>query len=231
MNVFVALGAFAATGVEFAEAALVVLVVISRGRRRPALLGASLGVVLVVAGAIAVGVPVLDRVPVDTLRLVLGLGLLGLGTFWLLRVVLSPQSTQRELDSEARSADRWAQRGALAAGLVSAKAAGVETAEAAVLVVAIGAPHDAVGSAAIGAVVAALCVVAVGARLERRLVGLATGTLNRAAGTALGVIGSFWVLEVHPPPVVVTVLGGLVLVALVAAAWLRRDRRSLPSAS
>jgi uncharacterized membrane protein len=97
--------------------------------------------------------------------------------------------------------------------------------------VAIGAPHDAVGSAATGAVVAALCVVAVGARLERRLVGLATGTLNRAAGTALVIIGSFWVLEGHHPPVVATVLGGLVLVALVAAAWLRRDRRSLPSAS
>jgi uncharacterized membrane protein len=227
MNVFVAAGAFAATGLELAEAALVVLVVISRGRRRAALVGASVAVVLVVAAAVAVGAPVLARVPVDTLRLVLGVGLLGLGSFWLLRTIVSPQATKRELDSEARSASAWAQRGTLAAGLVSAKAAGVETAEAAVLVVAIGAPHQAVGSAVVGAVLAGVFVVAVGARLERRLVGFATETLNRVAGTALVVIGSFWVVEGRHVPVVVVVLCGLVLGVLVVTSWIRRGRGSL----
>jgi uncharacterized membrane protein len=231
MNVFVAAGAFAATGIELAEAALVALVVISRGQRRAALLGASVAVVLVVTAAVAVGVPVLARVPVDTLRLVLGIGLLGLGSFWLLRTVVSPQATKRELDSEARSASAWAQRGALGAGLVSAKAAGVETAEAAVLVVAIGAPHEAVGSAVVGAVLAGMFVVAVGARLERRLVGLATETLNRVAGTALAVIGSFWVLEGRHLPSVVVVLCGLALAVLVAASWLRRGGSSLSTSS
>ncbi len=194
-EIAVLFGAFAASGMEFAEAALVVLVVMGRGQRRAALIGASAAAAVVTAVAVALGPKALELVPLDRLRQVLGAGLLLLGGFWLLQVILRPQAARKEIEHEATSAQRWAQRGAVASALVSAKAVGVEGAEAAVLVVAIGGPQHALMAATIGAVLAAVVIVGLARWLEPRLNALATHALNRAAGTALVLVGTFWLSE------------------------------------
>ncbi len=229
MDLAVLLGSFGASGLELAEAALVVLVVISRGQRRAALIGAVAAAVVVVAVAVVLGPHVLGLVPVDRLRQLLGAGLLLLGCFWLLQAVVRPHATADELAEEAGAAHRWAGRGALAAGLISAKAVGVEGAEAAVLTVAVGAPHDALGSAAVGAALAVVAVTVLALRLEGRLTALAGQTLNRVAGTALGLVGAYWFAEGSH----LSVVPGVALFAVPAVAaglawgrWLR-----LPAAS
>lgn len=191
----VVLSALGATGMELAEAAIVVLVVIGRGQRRAALIGAACAATAVVALAVALGPHVIGLVPLDRLRQILGAGLLAIGGYWLLQAILRPDAASHELDQESQAASRWAQRGALGAALVSAKAVGVEGAEAAVLVVAIGSPRHALGAAALGASLAALAVIGFAIRLERRLTSLASYTLNRVAGTALSLVGGYWLAD------------------------------------
>ena len=215
------LGSFGASGLELAEAALVVLVVISRGQRRAALAGAAVAAVVVVAVAVALGPQVLGLVPIDRLRQLLGAGLLLLGCFWLLQAVVRPHATADELAHEAGAAQRWAGRGPLAAALISAKAVGVEGAEAAVLTVAVGAPHDALGSAAIGAALAVVGVTVLAARLEGRLTALAGQTLNRVAGTALGLVGAYWLVEGSHLSAVTGAAVFAVPLAVAAVAWYR----------
>jgi uncharacterized membrane protein len=195
MNLAVLIAAFGATGMEFAEAAVVVLVVVSRGQRKAALIGTASAGAVVVALAAVLGPKVLGLISLDLLRQLLGGALVLLGCFWLLRAIVRPDAASRELAEETGAANRWAQRGALGAGLISAKAVGIEGAEAAVLVVAIGAPHHALWSATAGAGVAAAVVVILAARIERRLTSLASHTLNRVAGTALLLVGCYWLAE------------------------------------
>jgi uncharacterized membrane protein len=221
VDLAVLLGSFGASALELAEAALVVLVVISRGQRRAALAGAVAAGVVVVAVAVALGPQVLGLVPVDRLRQLLGAGLLLLGCFWLLQAIVRPQATADELAHEAGSARRWAARGPLAAFLISAKAVGVEGAEAAVLTVAVGAPHDALRSAAVGAALAVVAVTLLAARLERRLTALAGQTLNRVAGTALGLVGAYWLAEGSHLAAVAGVAVFAVPVLVAAVAWQR----------
>ena len=191
----VVLSALGATGMELAEAAIVVLVVIGLGQRRAALIGAACAATAVVALAIALGPHVIGLVPLDRLRQILGAGLLAIGGYWLLHAILRPDAASHELRQESQAAFRWAQRGAVGAGLVSAKAVGVEGAEAAVLVVAIGGPRHALVAAALGASLAALAVIGFAIRLERGLTSLASYTLNRVAGTALSLVGGYWLAD------------------------------------
>jgi uncharacterized membrane protein len=234
VDLAVLLGSFGASALELAEAALVVLVVISRGQRRAALAGAAVAAIIVVGVAVALGPQVLGLVPIDRLRQLLGAGLLLLGCFWLLQAVVRPDATADELAHEAGAARRWAGRGPVAAALISAKAVGVEGAEAAVLTVAIGAPHDALGSAAVGAALAVVGVTLLAARLEGRLTALAGQTLNRVAGTALAFVGAYWLAEGSHLSVVAGI--ALFAVPLVVAAvawqrWLRLPATTRPASS
>jgi uncharacterized membrane protein len=160
-----------------------------------------------------------------------GGGLLAVGLLWLLRSVVSPAAAGLELDKETAAARGWSDRGALAAGLISAKAVGVESTEAAVLVVAIGAPHQALASAAAGASVAAVLVVLVAIRLERRLRSLAQDTLSRIGGTVLAIVGCAWLLEGLHLGVAFVALIVVVTGAVVVVAWAVGLNRRAPLAT
>lgn len=237
-DLVVALEALAATGLEVAEAAVVVLVAMSRGHRRAALAGAGGAAVVVVAAAAIAGPRTLALVPTDRLREVLGAALLLLGLFWLLQAALRPRATAQELEREAERARRRAQRGALAAALVAAKAVGIEGAEAAVLVVGIGSPQHALTAATAGAAVAAVGITVLALRVESRLQALAGRTLNRVAGTALVLVGAFWLADGSHLDAATTTALLVGLAALAAACWAtpvlaygRRARRGFGKAA
>lgn len=219
MNLAVLIAAFGATAMELAEAAVVVLVVVSRGQRKPAFIGAAIAAVVVVVLAALLGPKVLGLISLDLLRQLLGGALVLLGCFWLLQAIVRPNAAAQELAEEKGAANRWAQRGPLAAGLISAKAVGIEGAEAAVLVVAIGAPHRALWSATAGAGVAAAVVIILAARIERRLTSLASHTLNRVAGTALLLVGCYWLAEGSHLSWLQTIAVFAGPVILIAVAW------------
>lgn len=187
MDLAVLVGSFGASALELAEAALVVLVVISRGQRRAALVGAAVAAVVVVGVAVALGPQVLGLVPIDRLRQLLGAGLLLLGCFWLLQAVVRPHATADELAHEAGAAQRWAGRGPVAAG----------------------------------AALAVVGVTLLAARLEGRLTALAGQTLNRVAGTALGLVGAYWLAEGRHLSVGAGVALFAVPLAVAAVAWHR----------
>jgi uncharacterized membrane protein len=220
MNMAAAAEGFAATGLELAEAAVVVLVAAGRGHRRAALTGAALAAAVVTGAATPAGPRLLGLIPTERLRQLLGAGLTMVGVFWLVQSIVRPEATARELDHEATHARRRAQRGAVATALVAAKAVGLEGTEAAVLVLGIGTPQHALPAATGGATLAALAVTVLALLLAPRLHALASHILNRVAGTALALIGGFWLADGSHLPGAATFLLLAAISALVAVAWL-----------
>src|ERR1700759_34627 len=79
--------AFAASVVEVVEAFTIVLAVATLRGWRPALLGTSAGLILLAGGVLLLG-PLLDRVPIGSLQLVIGILLLLFGMGWLRKASL-----------------------------------------------------------------------------------------------------------------------------------------------
>src|SRR3954447_26980996 len=112
--VLTALGAMLAVGLELLEALAIVLAVGSTRRWRDALLGAAGAVVALGLLAIAFDRVLLGRVPLDPLRVVIGVLLLLFGLQWLRKGVLrlagrrSPSSSFKEFVEEREALESLA---------------------------------------------------------------------------------------------------------------------------
>lgn len=226
-DLLVAVTSFGAAGLELAEAGLLLLVVVHAGHRRAALWGAAVGGLVVLAGVAAVGIAVIDRLPVTEVRLFLGVGLVLIGGSLWLRALLRPSAGADELRHETEQVRRQA-RGELGALLASAKVVLIEGGEAAILTVGIGAPRHALVPAIAGTTVAAVAVTALvvfGARALRRL---AADVLDRLAGSALLLAGALWITDATGSalPVLVVLV---VLVLLWTVDGRRHPRSPLPA--
>ena len=103
-DLLLVLGAALASGVEMVEATTIVLALgMSRGWRAP-LLGtaAALGVLAVATAALG---PALERIPIDTLRLVVGTLVLLFGLQWLRKAILREADGLPKHDEEATFAE------------------------------------------------------------------------------------------------------------------------------
>jgi uncharacterized membrane protein len=189
------LSAGGATALEIAEAVLIVIVVIALGHRRAALIGAGGTAVVVLAAALVAGPHVIGLVPIHALRIIVGAGLIGIGSYWLLAAWIRPDGTTRELAHEQDQAQRQAVRGPVASALVAGKAVAIEGTESVVLVVAIGAPAHQIPAAVTGGLLAAVLVVVAGWLVSSRLTAMAGHTLNRLAGSVLLLVGCYWLSE------------------------------------
>ncbi len=196
--------AFLASLVEFVEALTIVLAVGTIRGWRSALVGTAGGAALLTLLVVGFG-PALQRVPLSTLQLVVGVLLLLFGMRWLRKAILRSAGVVGLHDETAIYAKQTAQlqmesRASWYAGLdgvavaTSFKAVALEGLEVIFIVIATGAGGMLLAASA-GAAIAGALVIGVGVTLRRPLARVPENTLKFVVGVLLSAFGVFWIGE------------------------------------
>jgi uncharacterized membrane protein len=236
----VVLAAFLASLVEFVEALTIVLAVGTTRWWRSALIGAGAGVLFLTVLSLAVG-PALQRIPLTSLQLVVGVLLLLFGMRWLCKAILRAGGVIGLHDEAAIYAEETAVLARVGAGTpplrarldrialaTSFKAVTLEGLEVIFIVIAAGA-GGLLAPAALGAALAGLLVILAGLAVRRPLARVPENTLKFAVGVLLSAFGVFWVGEGlrYPWPgedlALLGLVGGFTAIALLAVAAVRRS--------
>lgn len=215
----VATAAFLASAVEFVEAFTIVLVVGVTINWRSALAGALAATATLAIIIATLGVALVTYVPIGVLRLVIGIILVLFGLKWLKKAILRYSGLKAIHDEEAIYEETRAQvraRGEVIAprfepfGIaLSYKSVLLEGLEVAFIVITFGsnpistgaAPCTSscgiggIGSAAIGAAVAGVLVILLGAIVRAPLKQIPENTLKFIVGIMLTTFGTFWASE------------------------------------
>jgi len=207
----VAIAAFLASAVEFVEAFTIVLVVGVTINWRSAIAGtlaaaASLAVIIAIFG-----VTLVEYVPIDTLRLFVGVILILFGLKWLKKALLRYSGLKALHDEEAIFEEKMAEL--RASGIATStsiqptalalafKAVLLEGLEVAFIVITFGSSATAtsglggIPSAALGATAAGLLVILAGALVRAPLTRVPENTLKFVVGIMLTTFGTFWTVE------------------------------------
>lgn len=202
--VLTALGATVAVTVEMLEALAIVLAVGVSRHWRDAVLGGVAALVACFALAAVLG-PVLAGLPLDTLRVVIGTLLLLYGLEWLRKGTLRLAGRRARSSSVAEFLEAQAEletvpppaagRPDWAARAIAFKGVFIEGVEVVVIVGALAARPGGVAPALIGALVALVLVVALGARLREPLSRVPETELKYGVGLVLSSLGLFFAGE------------------------------------
>src|SRR5260221_4785268 len=215
MQWVVATAAFLASAVEFVEAFTIVLVVGVTVNWRSALLGALAAAATLALLVATLGVAIVQWVPIDALRLIIGILLLLFGLKWLKNAILRYSGLKARHDEEAIYEQNRAElraRGAVDASssrfdlfgfLLSYKSVLLEGLEVAFIVITFGVSaatstvsrSSVIASAALGALAAGLLVILVGALVRIPLAKVPENTLKFVVGIMLTTFGTFWLGE------------------------------------
>ena len=251
MQWVVATASFLASAVEFVEAFTIVLVVGVTVNWRSALLGALAAAATLALLVATLGVALVRWVPIDALRLVIGVLLLLFGLKWLKNAIMRYAGLKAIHDEEAIYEENRAQlraRGAVDASasrfdlfgfLLSYKSVLLEGLEVAFIVITFGlsaatrtvSPSSGIASAALGALVAGLLVILVGALVRIPLANVPENSLKFVVGIMLTTFGTFWTGEgfnVAWPlsDVFLLILAAIYLgAAFLLIAWLKRVKK------
>jgi uncharacterized membrane protein len=237
--VILVFAAFLASAVEAVEALTVVLAAGTTRGWRSALIGAG-AAILALSAVIAVLGPSLSSMPMDALRVIVGALLVVFGLQWLRKAILRAGGHKALRDEEALYRADIAQ-GRAAVGTVRAgidwygftlafKGVFLEGLEVAFIVLTFGASHGNIPLAALGAGIALLLVVIVGAVVHKPLSRVPENAMKFAVGLMLTTFGVFWSAEgagIAWPGTdlaILGILGFLTLVSLGFVAVLRRMR-------
>ena len=241
------LAAFLASLVEFVEALTIVLAVGTTRGWRSALTGAGAGAAVLALLTLAFG-PALQRIPIASLQLVVGILLLFFGMRWLRKAVLRAAGVIGLHDETAIFAREQSalsangatpQRASLdrVAFLTSFKAVLLEGLEVIFIVIATGVGGQLV-PAALGAALAGLLVVLAGLALRRPLARVPENSLKYAVGILLSAFGLFWIGEglKYPWPgedlALLGLVAGFLVVSLAGVALARtRARAAVPESA
>jgi len=197
--------AFIASAVEFVEATTIVLAVgVTRGWRAP-LIGTVLAVVTLALIIGTLGVTLVTIVPEQLLKGIVGALLLLFGLRWLRKAVLRFSGIvalhdeelifQREL-AELRAQGLKRTEFDRIGAIVAYKAVLLEGTEVAFIVIAFGAAGPAaLNSAIVGAILAGILVVALGAALRHPLTMVPENWMKFGVGALLSSFGVFWFAE------------------------------------
>jgi uncharacterized membrane protein len=201
---FLVASAFLASAVEMVEALTIVLAVGLTRDWRSALTGAGIAT-LALAAIVAVLGPALTVIPIDDLRLVVGALLLVFGLQWLRKAILRAAGYRALHDEEEafarEAAEARAAAGERRAGLdwyaftIAFKGVLLEGLEVAFIVLTFGSAQGSIPLAALGAGVAVVLVVAVGAVARAPLARVPENSLKFAVGVMLTTFGTFWAAE------------------------------------
>jgi Ca2+/H+ antiporter, TMEM165/GDT1 family len=196
--------AFLASLVEVVEAFTIVLAVATLRGWRPAVLGTTAGLG-VLAGIVLLLGPLLDRVPITSLQLAIGILLLLFGMGWLRKASLRAAGVIPLHDEDAIFAAEAAELGDQArrqrrnldwvAGVTALKAVLLEGLEVVFIVIAVGAGRGLLVPASFGALAACALVLVIGAVVHRPLSRVPENTLKFAVGVMLSAFGVFWTGE------------------------------------
>ena len=200
-------GAFLASAVEFVEAFTIVLVVGVTINWRSSLVGA-LAATATLAIIVAIfGIALVQFVPLGVLRLVVGILLMLFGLKWLKKAILRYSGLKALHDEEAIFEETIARVRARGEAVtphiepfgvaLSYKAVLLEGLEVAFIVITFGTSAVSnkalgIGSAAIGAAVAGLLVILIGALVRTPLKQIPENTLKFIVGIMLTTFGTFW---------------------------------------
>ena len=202
-DVFTFLGAFLASVVEMVEALTIVLAVgVTRGWRA-ALLGVGAGVLALGAVVGALGPSLVNFVPIDALRVVIGSLLLVFGLQWLRKAILRASGRKalhdealiysrevHDLESEVKSTGfDWT------GFTVSFKGVFLEGLEVAFIVLTFGANQGSYGLTVAGATTGLVLVVVTGLLVHRPLSRVPENTIKFGVGLLLSAFGVFWAGE------------------------------------
>jgi uncharacterized membrane protein len=201
---FLVASAFLASAVEMVEALTIVLAVGLTRDWRSALTGAGIAAVALAAIVAALG-PALTLIPIDDLRLVVGALLLVFGLQWLRKAILRAAGYRALHDEEEafarEAAEARAAAGERRAGLdwyaftIAFKGVLLEGLEVAFIVLTFGSAQGSIPLAALGAGVAVVLVIAVGAAARAPLSRVPENSLKFAVGVMLTTFGIFWGAE------------------------------------
>ncbi len=243
-NFLLVASAFLASSVEMVEALTIVLAVaVTRGWRAAAWgVAAALGALTVIVAALG---PAIAKVPIDSLRVVIGAILLVFGLQWLRKAVLRASGLKALHDEDAifqaevaaLEADEAQAGGARAAHdwyafTVAFKGVFLEGLEVAFIVVTFGGAQHNVGLAALGAAAALVVVLSVGLIVHAPLSRVPENTLKFGVGIMLTSFGTFWSAEgagVHWPGSDASLLGVIAFVALLSFGLVALLRRMQPA--
>ncbi len=209
----VASAAFLASAVEFVEALTIVLVVGVTMNWRSSLVGAFAAVATLAVIIATFGVAIVQWVPLDILRLVVGIILILFGLKWLKKAILRYSGMKALHDEEAIFEEHMAEiraRGEVPQArlmpfgvALSYKAVLLEGLEVAFIVITFGSSAAAVAaeksagiaSAAIGAALAGVLVIIAGVLARAPLTRVPENTLKFVVGIMLTSFGTFWAGE------------------------------------
>jgi Ca2+/H+ antiporter, TMEM165/GDT1 family len=196
--------AFLASVVEVVEAFTIVLAVATLRGWRPAAFGTIAGLAVLAGVVIALG-PLLDRIPITSLQLTIGILLLLFGMGWLRKASLRAAGVIPLHDEDAIFAAEAAELGQhaqrqqrsldWAAGITALKAVLLEGLEVVFIVIAVGAGRGLLIPAGLGALAACVLVLAAGVIIHRPLSRVPENTLKFGVGVMLSAFGVFWTGE------------------------------------
>jgi len=198
------MAAFLASLVEVVEAFTIVLAVATLRGWRPAALGTIAGLAVLAGIVLSLG-PLLNRIPLHSLQLAIGILLLLFGMGWLRKASLRAAGIIPLHDEDAIFAAEAAQLGQhrrrqqnnldWVAGITALKAVLLEGLEVVFIVIAVGAGRGLLIPASLGALAACALVLAAGAIIHRPLSRVPENTLKFGVGVMLSAFGVFWTGE------------------------------------
>ncbi len=215
MQWVVATASFLASAVEFVEAFTIVLVVGVTVNWRSALLGALAAAATLALLVATLGTALVQWVPIDALRMVIGTLLLLFGLKWLKNAIMRYAGLKARHDEQAIYEETRAElraRGEVEASsprfdlfgfLLSYKSVLLEGLEVAFIVITFGlsaasstvSRSSGIASAALGALAAGVLVILVGAFVRVPLARVPENTLKFIVGIMLTTFGTFWLAE------------------------------------
>jgi uncharacterized membrane protein len=229
------LSTFAASLVEMVEALTIILAVgVTRGWR-PVVLGTA-GALVGLGGLVAVLGPAVNRIPLHSLRLVVGGLLLVFGLQWLRKAILRAGGLKALHDEDAIYSEELQRLRSAGGGrgdvdwygvTVAFKGVFLEGLEVVFIVLTFGATQGHQGAAALAAVAALVVVALAGLVVHRPLSRVPENTLKFGVGIMLTSFGLFWSAEgagAHWPGndlFILAVIAVTALVSVVTVAVLR----------